>query len=69
MHVTKIQYYALNKTTCEKSLWFHVNTIGKHQNHRGISKKQNVKGYIWDSSMASGKGGMLLFLKNYINHW
>lgn len=32
-------------------------------------QKQNVKGYTWDSSVASSKRGMLLFLKNHINHW
>lgn len=40
----KFSIILLNKTTCEKSLWFHVNTIGKHQNHRGIFKSRMSKG-------------------------
>lgn len=32
-------------------------------------QKQNVKGHTWDSSVASGKRGMLLVLKSHTNHW
>ena len=39
----KFSITLLNKTTCEKSLWLHVNTIGKHQNHTEVFSKSECQ--------------------------